>query len=227
MNYYIADTHFDHANIIRHCNRPFKTVEQMNETLIENCNAVVKKEDDLFFIGDFAYRSKDPLSFAARIKGRKHLILGNHDKDQGITKEPDFLSQFVEYRQYDTIMDNGRRVVLFHYPIVAWDGHLKGYYHLFGHVHNSIELPWFDAMEGIVNCFNVCAEVTGYRPVTLDELIAHQERVLALKNELIAQQERVINSKNCARDYAEALRNLKLSRCMLEYPRVLPSDNTI
>ena len=227
MNYYIADTHFDHANIIRHCNRPFETVEQMNETLIENINAIVKNEDDLYFLGDFAFRSKDPLSFAARINGRKHLILGNHDKDQGTAKEPDFLNEFVEYRQYATITDNGRRVVLFHYPIVAWDGHFKGSYHLFGHVHNSVELPWFDAMEGIVNCFNVSAEATGYRPVTLDELIAHQERVLALKNELIAQQERVINSKKRPSDYADVLRDLWLSRCMLEYPRVLPSDNKI
>lgn len=43
--YVIADTHFNHANIIGYCNRPFKTVEEMNSKLISNWNNTVAKDD--------------------------------------------------------------------------------------------------------------------------------------------------------------------------------------
>ena len=57
MIYFTADTHFDHANIIRFCNRPFATVEEMNETLITNWNRKVHANDTVFIIGDMLIKS--------------------------------------------------------------------------------------------------------------------------------------------------------------------------
>ena len=51
--WFIADPHFDHKNIIKYCERPFNTVEEMNQTLIERWNSVVKKDDKVFCIGGF------------------------------------------------------------------------------------------------------------------------------------------------------------------------------
>ena len=76
----IGDPHFWHKNIIGYCNRPFATVEEMNETLIKNWNKVVGKQDIVYVLGDFALCGKDRIIEVGRVlNGRKRLILGNHD----------------------------------------------------------------------------------------------------------------------------------------------------
>ena len=78
---------------------------------------------------------------------------------------------FVDIKHYDKINDNGRQVVLCHYPIAEWDGYFKGVYHLYGHVHNNFANPWYKIMGSLKNCYNVGVDVCDYKPVTLDELI--------------------------------------------------------
>ena len=79
MNYYIADTHFGHDNIRRLSNRPFDSVEEMDKTIIENWNSKIADSDDVYILGDFSYKSKDPIEYLKKLNGRKHLIIGNHD----------------------------------------------------------------------------------------------------------------------------------------------------
>jgi hypothetical protein len=81
--WFTADTHFGHSNIIRHCTRPFGTVEEMDASLIATWNAVVRKDDDIWHLGDFAYRAaKAPADYLRRLNGRKHFVWGNHDTEQ-------------------------------------------------------------------------------------------------------------------------------------------------
>lgn len=81
MNYYISDMHLGHKNVLKFDARPFASVEEMNESLIANWNAKVTEEDDVWILGDFCYRSdKEPSFYLKQLKGRKHLIIGNHDK---------------------------------------------------------------------------------------------------------------------------------------------------
>lgn len=81
MNYYISDMHLGHKNVLKFDSRPFESVEKMNENLITNWNAKVTDEDDIWVLGDFCYRSeKDPSFYLKQLKGKKHLIIGNHDK---------------------------------------------------------------------------------------------------------------------------------------------------
>src|SRR6185503_2891509 len=78
--YFTSDHHFGHANILTFEPeaRPFKTVEEMNEALVDRWNSVVKPNDMVWHLGDFAF-GKHNIAIAARLQGRKKLVLGNHD----------------------------------------------------------------------------------------------------------------------------------------------------
>ena len=169
MNFYIADLHLGHKNIIRLSNRPFHSVEEMDQTIIDNINKTVKPEDDLYILGDFAFNSGNPVNYLKQIRCKMHLIIGNHD---GIMlKNTNARKYFVDVSPYKKISDNGNTVILFHYPIAEWDGYFRGSYHLYGHVHNNFANPWYKYMEQFDNCWNVGADVLDFTPVTLNQLI--------------------------------------------------------
>lgn len=78
--YFTSDTHFNHANIIGFCSRPFKNVNEMNETLIANWNRVVGVDDIVFHLGDFCLGgSAEWTNVLNRLNGKIYLIVGNHD----------------------------------------------------------------------------------------------------------------------------------------------------
>ena len=109
--FYIADTHFGHENSIRFCNRPFADVNEMNRTLIKNWNAKVTPDDDVYVLGDFAYRCATSVrNIARQLNGKKHLVVGNHDvswmKDKGAVVE------FYEVAPLLEIKDEERLVTL-------------------------------------------------------------------------------------------------------------------
>jgi calcineurin-like phosphoesterase family protein len=79
MTYFTSDHHFWHENIIRYCQRPFATVEEMNERMIKAWNAVAGQGDVVYYLGDFAMAFRPVEAYLQRLLGEKHLILGNHD----------------------------------------------------------------------------------------------------------------------------------------------------
>lgn len=74
-----SDHHFYHANVIKYCNRPFKTVEEMNEILVARWNEVVKPDDTVLYLGDFSMAARAAEVFLPRLMGKKELYCGNHD----------------------------------------------------------------------------------------------------------------------------------------------------
>ena len=81
MVYFITDTHFHHSNIIKYCNRPFKDVNEMNETIINNWNNIVTNDDTVYHLGDFCLSSDDEIkNIFKRLNGNIILIRGNHDE---------------------------------------------------------------------------------------------------------------------------------------------------
>ena len=80
MIFYISDTHFGNENILKLCDRPFATIEEMNERLIENWNSKVKGADAVYILGDMFFKCKDTKSILCRLKGKKYLFVGNHDE---------------------------------------------------------------------------------------------------------------------------------------------------
>ncbi len=161
--WFTSDTHFGHANIIGHCARPYSTVAEMDAALIANWNAVVGRDDDVWHLGDFAYRgTASASSYLARLAGRKHLIHGNHDSahsraDAGWTSSQPMAEISVE----------GRRVVLLHYAMRVWPRCHHGSLHLYGHSHG--------ALPGDSQSCDVGVDVPewSYRPVSVAQVEAH------------------------------------------------------
>ena len=97
MIWVTADLHLGHKNIIKptYCNRPFKNVEQMNDTIIKNWNSIVKPDDTIYVLGDFALGKKKKVAYwISQLNGYKILILGNHDR-QFLQRE--FKSQKLQH----------------------------------------------------------------------------------------------------------------------------------
>ena len=78
--FFIGDTHFGHKNILEYepVARPFRTLGEMHDIMIERWNKTVKKHDKVYHLGDFAF-GRDNISIASKLNGQKRLILGNHD----------------------------------------------------------------------------------------------------------------------------------------------------
>lgn len=174
--FFSSDTHYLHNNIINLSKRPFTSVEQMNDTMIYNHNSVVSNNDDYWHLGDFAYRGnpKESLDILRRLKGRKHLIIGNHDNSEIITS-PLWESVTV----YKEIKIDGHKVVLFHYPILEWNGYFRGSYHLYGHVHNNLP-PYHE------RAIDVGVDNQEFMPRTFQELVErHKNRAESLQTQLI------------------------------------------
>ena len=127
--FFTADTHFNHPAILKHCQRPFSTIEEMNECLIENWNNKVGKKDRIYIIGDLCF--SDHLKIIQRLNGRKHLIIGNHDKSLNQT----ILSHFVSVSQRKEVKINNRLFILEHCPLRTWEECYAGSILLYGHVH--------------------------------------------------------------------------------------------
>lgn len=179
---YIADMHFDHADIIAYDNRPFNTVAEMNEALIANWNAVVGPEDVTWILGDFCAGGADRwMEILSRLNGRKCLITGNHDDSAAVEATAHLFEDVAAYRE---IVDGDRHVVLCHYPIPSFRDHYFGWYHLYGHVHTSFEWNIAENARRLLRNLHVRQDVcrmvnagamtpwVAYTPRTLDELAA-------------------------------------------------------
>ncbi|MDR2467069.1 MAG: metallophosphoesterase family protein [Prevotellaceae bacterium] len=173
MIFFTADTHFCHANIISLCGRPFSDVAQMNETLIANWNECVNHNDEIYILGDFAFRGStlETNRIAKSLNGRKHLIRGNHDKFADDTKFD--RSNFEWIKDYYVLNYRKTKFVLFHYPILEWDGYYRGSVHLYGHVHNSgMDGSDSDKFKMLgKRAINVGVDLNDYRPVSIEKIL--------------------------------------------------------
>lgn len=173
MIWFTGCPHYDHDGVIEMCNRPFKTLAEMNDCLIAETNEVVQRTDELYILGDYCW--KRPGHFRQAIKCRKvHLIWGNHDK-------ANFASCFSSADKYRTIKfahtksqlnpDTKINCFLSHYPHAFWPGSHKGHLHLYSHMHRQRE-SWLDNALGAERRSLDCgvdniAHLTGhYRPIS-------------------------------------------------------------
>ena len=171
--YYIADCHFGHENIIKLCNRPFNSVEEMDETMITNWNRKVTNNDLVLIVGDMFYKHPDPESVLKRLKGRKWLICGNHDgnwiANGGKRIVTDYLEEVLTNNTFNDSTPGGGFVHLCHYPYLMWD-HMEKHYMIHGHMHNRKEEPFWSFIKGTPTLLNAGVDINNFEPVTLAEL---------------------------------------------------------
>lgn len=131
--FFTSDTHFNHANILNFCNRPFADVEEMNEELITRWNNVVGKNDTVFHLGDFCFGgAAEWTRLLDQLHGKIHLIVGNHDLKnlrQGI------INRFGEVTMQSQIQIDEHLIYLNHYPFLCYSGAYRPeVWQLFGEV---------------------------------------------------------------------------------------------
>ena len=167
MIYYTSDLHLGHKNIIKYENRPFKDIHEMTLSLIKNWNNKIKSNDEVYILGDLAFIG-NPLpieilmSFIKQLNGKIHLIRGNHDK--WVDKKNFNPRLFESINYYKEIKDQGKDIILCHYPIENWNGMEHGSIHLHGHLHSYKTELYRE------NRFNVGVDNWNYEPVSLDEI---------------------------------------------------------
>jgi calcineurin-like phosphoesterase family protein len=132
--WFISDTHFSHANIVRYSKRPFADIDAHDQMLTYNWNAHVRPGDDVFHVGDFAYGKRESaLALRNQLHGNLHLIEGNHDSIAHQLR-----ATFAWYDKVKMIKVGEQSIFLSHYAHRVWEKSHRGAWHLYGHSHASL-----------------------------------------------------------------------------------------
>ena len=187
--FFTSDTHFGHANIIKYCNRPWLhkgdldstgrwistnraalRVKEMNKAIIANWNRVVKKEDVVYHLGDFCFKSANKKGngigtaweeYESQLNGKIIFIRGNHDThNKGSSK-----SLIVKA----TIRYGGFNILLIHHPerVTPFDTCDMAYV---GHIHNNWEIKRLKKEFGFIDMINVGVDVWNFKPIGINDI---------------------------------------------------------
>ena len=156
--FFTSDTHVgDHRTLNIH-RRPFKSVAEMDEALIAGWNEIVGPRDEVWHLGDFARKLADIASLLERLNGRKHLVRGNNDP-AGI----EAVAGWTSVQDYFELEEDGRRLVLCHYPFRSWNGMGRSALNLHGHSHGKLK--------PMKRQYDVGVDARAFRPVSLADLL--------------------------------------------------------
>ena len=157
--FFIGCTHFGHDRIIKLANRPFADVQEMDMTMVDRWNKVVKPDDTVWHLGDFAWKNDD--GYFSWLNGHKCLVIGNHDHAETL-ELPWKRITFSLVEEFQ-----GVPIHLNRYPLEEWQGYFKRAIHLHSHTHGT--------RADIPGRMDVGVERIGYQPISLDEILAHPE----------------------------------------------------
>jgi len=161
----ISDTHFNHANILKFQDKNgqffrgklFDTVQEMNETMIENWNKIVTPQDIIYHLGDVYFSGIEEVrKIFNRLNGKKRLIVGNHDDIKQIAKE----NWFQKIQMWRIFAEE--KLILTHVPIHPSALEFRNLINVHGHIHQNVspDGPYI----------NVSVERTNYTPIAFEEL---------------------------------------------------------
>jgi calcineurin-like phosphoesterase family protein len=155
-----SDTHFNHDNIIKYCNRPFHDVQEMNRAIVNNWNDVVGKQDIVYHLGDFIMGDrKETDYYLNKLNGIKYLVQGNHDN--ALTVMADGWAKVLNYGE----LKIGKTLfVLCHYPFESWNRKEHNSVHLHGHCHGLLKTI-------VPNRFDVGMDCTQFTPVNIEHYL--------------------------------------------------------
>lgn len=182
--FFTSDTHFNHTNIIRYCDRPFRSTDEMNEKLIANWNSAVGPDDIVFHLGDFSSGSaEDWTKMLDRLNGRIYLIMGNHDRK---TISQGFTYRFELITMQMLITVGKQEIYLNHFPLLCFDGAYKDVWQLFGHVHTRKNNTGVDAgrLQYILPTqYDVGVDNNNFTPVSFEQVKRKIDRQKSIRNQ--------------------------------------------
>lgn len=181
---FTSDLHLGHSNVLDACNRPFASIEEMNESLIERWNQKVSAKSEVYILGDFSWRSQvDVRIYLDRMKGKKHLIVGNHDYK--LVKKLDNPEKYFESVSHMQLINlENKLITLCHYPMIEWN---RSRYALeqenstswliHGHIHNDREGMAFKFIKDNLPCaLNAGVDINNFEPVTFQDLLENNNK---------------------------------------------------
>lgn len=159
--WFSADLHLGHCNIIYYCNRPFKNIEEMDNTIIKNFTNLLQDGDTLYILGDLSFKSNYSENFLRIIKNigvEIHFIIGNHDGNnlKILDKYCDSVQDIKE------IKIDGIYITLCHYPMRSWNHSFHGAWQLFGHVHGRLKMN--------TKQYDIGVDCNDFKPVSYNQL---------------------------------------------------------
>lgn len=177
QTWFISDTHFGHEKILHPDGkgrraRPFKSVEEMDEHMVERWNSVVGKGDRVWHLGDFAF-GRDALDIAGRLNGTKELILGNHDQYPN--------AAYLQYfrKLHGAVYLREKMFIMTHVPVHP--GNLAGSkcFNIHGHFHEKFVQRKINGKEWINDprFINVSVEQINYTPINGEEILKRVEEI--------------------------------------------------
>lgn len=157
--WFSADHHFNHINIIKHCNRNFFSVQEMDSEMLRRWNSLVKPSDQVYYLGDLTLGNYEAAtSYINKMNGNIKFIEGNHDRKWFKNLDNQFkLPPIFELKI------NKQVIVLCHYGMREWNGSFRGAVHLYGHSHGN--LPPHKAS------FDVGVDTNNYFPYSLEDVL--------------------------------------------------------
>ena len=166
--FFTSDHHFGHTNVIKFCDRPFETVEEMNDVLIQRWNEKISPEDEVYHLGDFGMtKDREMISdILDRLNRKIYLIVGNHEGAAlNHRKRFKWVKDYFELKVKDESCKNGvQRIILFHYAMRVWRGDYRGTWHLYGHSHGN--LPDLEDRY----CFDIGVDCHDFYPLSYEEV---------------------------------------------------------
>lgn len=145
--WFTSDLHFWHKNICKYCNRPYNTVEEMNQGIIDNWNSVVKEDDIVYLLGDMGFCGIEKLRvLMSQLKGHIRLVQGNHDSDKVVNRliEEELIEEVATLCYITIIGDEecpDQDLTLCHFPMIDWYNKEKGAWMIHGHQHQLPNTP--------------------------------------------------------------------------------------
>jgi len=167
MIWFTADFHLSHKNIIKYCNRPFKSVEEMDDSIIINLTESVKSGDILYFLGDLTFKKETAIEFFDILKGIEiHYIIGNHDSKEVINIARQFCASVTNLTD---IYIHDQPISLCHYAMRVWNKSHFNAWQLYGHSHGSLG--------PIGKQCDVGVDTNNYRPISFENLKVIMEKM--------------------------------------------------
>jgi calcineurin-like phosphoesterase family protein len=159
MYWFTSDEHYGHTNVLKYNDRPFSSIEEMNEGLIANHNSVVSKNDVTIHAGDFCWLNKKEdvyKQYLNRLNGNHVLLIGSHDHWQPSS------AHYIWRKRIE-----GNLIIVGHYAMRVWECSHYNSWHLFGHSHGRLE--------GFGKSFDIGVDCHNYYPWSWDEIVKEMQ----------------------------------------------------